>query len=92
MAKPGLAKVEEAKADGTWQTPRSRPRNVRVPEPLRMALAENTRAKANFEAMATSYRDSYSAWVAAAKTNATRRKRVAEALEKLERNEKLGLK
>ena len=46
----------------------------------------------NFQRMARSYRDQFVDWVANAKTESTRRKRVLETLEKLERNEKLGLK
>jgi len=92
MAEAGLRRVEEAKENGSWEAPREKARNVPVPASLLEELAENPRAKENFEALARSYRDDFSAWIAAAKTDATRRARIAEALEKLERNEKLGLK
>jgi uncharacterized protein YdeI (YjbR/CyaY-like superfamily) len=92
MTDAGLRQIAEAKNSGIWYAPESRPKNVPVPESLREALDRNRKAKENFEAMAASYRDSFAAWVAAAKTETTRRKRVMEAVGKLERSEKLGLR
>jgi uncharacterized protein YdeI (YjbR/CyaY-like superfamily) len=92
MMEAGLLQVRDAKRRGTWSSPESRPRNLQVPSFLSDALATNPRAAMNFQRMARSYRDQFVAWVANAKTESTRRKRVLETLEKLERNEKLGLK
>ncbi len=92
MTEAGLRQVGEAISNGAWQAPKSRLRDVPVPHSLDAALTQNPKARANFERMARSYRDDFSAWVAAAKTDATVRKRVAEAVKKLERKEKLGLR
>ena len=92
MNEAGLHQVDDAISSGAWQAPKSKLRNVQVPKSLGVALAQNPKAKANFEGMAGSYRDDFSAWVAAAKSDATIQKRVTEAVAKLERNEKLGLK
>lgn len=92
MAKAGLDAVAKAKARSTWFSPKSKPKDVPVPAALRRALRLNPKAAENFRAMAPSHRDGFSAWVSAAKTEATQKRRVDEAMEKLERNEKLGLK
>ena len=65
-----------------------------LPEPGELAesLEGNTRARQNFEAMAPGYRKQYIGWIAAAKRPETRRKRIAEAMQRLERNEKTGMK
>ncbi len=59
---------------------------------LEKALRANPRARENFEKLAPSYRRIYVLWIATAKREETKQKRIAEALEKLERGEKLGLK
>jgi uncharacterized protein YdeI (YjbR/CyaY-like superfamily) len=46
----------------------------------------------NFNKLAESYKRSFVAWIDSAKKEETRRKRLAEAIELLERNQKLGLK
>jgi uncharacterized protein YdeI (YjbR/CyaY-like superfamily) len=92
MTEAGLLRVRDAEKRGTWSAPESRSRNLQIPSFLSDALATNPRAAMNFQRMAGSYRDQFVAWVASAKTEATRRKRVLETLERLERNEKLGLK
>jgi uncharacterized protein YdeI (YjbR/CyaY-like superfamily) len=65
---------------------------VRLPPELERALRKNRNAWRNFLALAPSYRRDYVLWLANAKRPETKRKRLAEALERLERNEKLGMK
>jgi uncharacterized protein YdeI (YjbR/CyaY-like superfamily) len=55
-------------------------------------LRSRSRAWRNFEALAPGYRKQYVAWINAAKRPATRRKRLAEALELLTAGRKLGMK
>jgi hypothetical protein len=59
------------------------PRTVRVPPELRAALAADARARANFAGMPPSHRARYAAYVAEAKQRETRRRRAAQALERL---------
>jgi uncharacterized protein YdeI (YjbR/CyaY-like superfamily) len=63
-----------------------------VPDVLADALARNAKARAYFEQLAPSYRRLYIGWITAAKTDATRQRRVREAVQKMAAGEKLGLK
>ena len=57
------------------------PREVEVPEALAAALAADPQAKASFEGMAFTHRKEYARWVAEAKQQETRQRRVQQALE-----------
>jgi hypothetical protein len=59
------------------------PREVDVPEALADALANAADAKAAFEALSFTHRKEYARWVAEAKREETRERRVAKALERL---------
>jgi uncharacterized protein YdeI (YjbR/CyaY-like superfamily) len=63
-----------------------------VPSYIEEALRANGVAWTNFSRFAPSYRRLYIRWIEAAKREETRRKRLAEAVSLLERNQKLGLK
>jgi uncharacterized protein YdeI (YjbR/CyaY-like superfamily) len=73
-------------------TPAPRPAAPRVPAYLRRALRTDPRAWKSFNALAPSYRRLYVGWIDSAKREQTRRRRLAHAIEKLARGEKLGLK
>jgi Bacteriocin-protection, YdeI or OmpD-Associated/Domain of unknown function (DUF1905) len=57
------------------------PREVEVPEALAAALAADPQAKASFEDMAFTHRKEYARWIAEAKQQETRQRRVERALE-----------
>ena len=57
------------------------PREVEVPEALAAALAADPQAKASFEHMAFSHRKEYARWIAEARQEETRQRRVQQALE-----------
>jgi uncharacterized protein YdeI (YjbR/CyaY-like superfamily) len=57
-----------------------------------LALKKNTKAAKNFNALAPSYKKHYIGWIAVAKKDETRKKRIKEAIELLNNNQKLGLK
>ena len=59
------------------------PREVEVPEALAAALGTDGAAKAAFDALSFTHRKEYARWVAEAKREETRDRRVAKALEKL---------
>jgi hypothetical protein len=63
---------------------------VDVPPSLQRALDRDRSAEANFARFTASQRLAYSRWVAAAKQEATRDRRVGAAVEKIRRGEKLN--
>ncbi len=65
------------------------PREVEVPRELRDALAGDAVATAAFEGLAYTYRKEYARWIADAKREETRQRRLDKTLEKLRRGEKL---
>jgi HEAT repeat protein len=59
------------------------PREVDVPEPLATALANDAKALAAFETLSYTHRKEYARWVAEAKRDETRQRRVDQALRML---------
>ncbi len=93
MSPPGMALVREARQSGEWDRVRKPgPRWVEESRELAEALLDHPRAAAHFRALAPSYRRHYNLWVSTAKKPRTRMRRVREAIQKLERGERLGLK
>lgn len=92
MTEVGLAKVQEAKKNGQWDKAAVRADVTQVPDALAKGLARNARARRNFERLAPSYRRRFIYWVASAKREETRTKRVREAVELLAQDKELGLK
>lgn len=92
MTEVGMAKIEEAKKNGEWFESHVRPKELVVPAFIEEALRKNRKAHENFNGLATGYRKLYVAWISSAKREETRKKRIAEAIGLLEKNEKLGLK
>jgi uncharacterized protein YdeI (YjbR/CyaY-like superfamily) len=77
MAAPGLAKIERAKADGSW----SRLDEVEalvIPDDLAQALSRHEGAAANFEAFPRSAKRGILEWIMQARRPETRAKRIAE--------------
>jgi hypothetical protein len=58
-------------------------RTVEVPDALAAALAGDAEAKQSFDALAYTHRKEFARWIAEAKKDDTRDRRVAEALEML---------
>jgi uncharacterized protein YdeI (YjbR/CyaY-like superfamily) len=57
------------------------PKPLTVPAALTAALKKNRKAQAGFDAMAPSHKREYAEWIADAKADETRARRVAQALE-----------
>ena len=66
-------KVSVQKADN--------PKVIEMPDYFSEKLAENSEAKAVFESKSDSFRKDYIIWISDAKTEATRQKRMEEAIE-----------
>ena len=91
MAAAGLAAIEAAKRDGSWENLDSVEQDPTVPPDLAAALARNPTAQRNFEGFAPSYRKQYLWWLQSAKRDATRQKRLAEIVRRCEEGVKPGI-
>jgi uncharacterized protein YdeI (YjbR/CyaY-like superfamily) len=87
MAPAGLAAVERAKANGSWDILDAAER-MEVPEDLAAALAARPPAAAEFAGFAPSARKMLLAWLAVARRPETRAKRAAEIAEAAARGER----
>ncbi|MBL8011202.1 MAG: YdeI/OmpD-associated family protein [Flavobacteriales bacterium] len=76
MTAAGLAKVEAAKADGSWHTLTSVDR-MEIPADLAKALARSKTAQEHFNAFPPGIRKNILYWVTSAKTAETRKKRIS---------------
>jgi uncharacterized protein YdeI (YjbR/CyaY-like superfamily) len=85
MAPAGAAKVAAAQADGSWSA-LDAVEALEVPDDLAAALAGYAAARTNFDAFPRSARRSILEWIAAAKTPATRAKRIEETARLAEEN------
>lgn len=92
MTEAGLAMVREAKKNGEWFKDASIKKEFTVPPFMLKALATNKKALDNFNKLASSYKRQYVGWVASAKREETRKRRLEETILLLEKNEKLGMK
>lgn len=77
MHPAGLSKVEQAKADGTWNS-LDGVEELQVPPDLYKALAANPNAAANFESFPRSVKRGILEWILVAKKAETRAKRIDE--------------
>lgn len=92
MAPAGLRTIEAARASGAWQQPVSGPSEVTMPAEFDERLKKSDKAATFFASLAPSYRREYVAWVASAKRAETRQRRLDEAIDRLERGLKLGMR
>ncbi len=77
MAQAGLAKINEAKTDGSWYA-LDKIEQLEVPSDLQKALGGYANAGANFEAFPKSVKRGILEWIANAKRPQTRAKRIEE--------------
>jgi uncharacterized protein YdeI (YjbR/CyaY-like superfamily) len=92
MTEAGLAKIEEAKKNGEWFKIAPIRKELAIPPYIIETLAKNKKAIYNFNNLAKSYKRQYIGWITSAKRKENRRKRLAEVIKLLEKNEKLGMK
>jgi len=91
MTPIGLAKIREAKANGEWDKASQREDTSIVPADLKRALRANQQAQKNFETVSPSQKRMFIYWVTSAKTDATRQRRIAKAVQMLRDKEKIGI-
>lgn len=87
MTEHGLKQVELAKADGRWQRAYAGSREMVVPEDLRAAIAAVPEAQAAFERLSSQNRFAILHRLSQLKTEAGRKKRMAEYVAMLGRGE-----
>lgn len=92
MAKTGLEKVKAAKANGSWDKRSGSEQPFEMPVELAGGLDKNTNAKDFFDSLSPSFQKQYIGWIASAKKEETKQRRVSEAVSLLERKQKLGMK
>ena len=91
MMPAGLEKVKEAKKQGFWDMAYTNLVKERLPSDLKKALIMNKTAWYNFQHFANSYRNMYIGWVKNAKTEETRKKKIAEVVKRSLYNKKPGV-
>lgn len=87
MTDAGRAAVEAAKADGRWEAAYEGPAKAKVPQDLIDAVAANPDAKAMFDVLTSQNRFAIINRLGSIKTDATRKRRIAEYVEMLARQE-----
>jgi uncharacterized protein YdeI (YjbR/CyaY-like superfamily) len=88
MTEAGLAKFQ----NGLRQGPPPARREITLSPEFAERLHSNPAAHGYFLRLAPSHRRQYIGWIMSAKKEETRRRRLEEAISRLERGEKLGLK
>jgi uncharacterized protein YdeI (YjbR/CyaY-like superfamily) len=89
LADAGRRRVEEARADGSWDRYASA-EALELPSDLAAALAQNVEAERNFAAFSAAGKRAVLRWLIDAKKPETRAKRIAETVQQAARNERAG--
>ena len=92
MTEFGLVKIETAKKSGNWAKAERSDISFDPPPEFEQALAQNKKAKEHFVKLAPTYQKHYIGWIASAKRQETKQKRIKESISLLEKGKKLGLK
>ena len=95
MTSAGLAKIELAKKNGSWNTLNAsdlHADNNSMPEELRKTFNKNKRAMENFLAFPPGYRKQFLFWIASAKRPETKAARIQQTVLMAAANKKPGVK
>ena len=88
MTEAGLAKIEQAKANGEWYRELSDDEGPIVLPDLTEAFKTNRKAKKNFESFPPSLQQQFIYWITSAKRPETRARRIQETIALAEHNER----
>lgn len=91
MTNAGLVLIEEAKKNGKWQNAYISKKLFEMPRSLEDALKKDKTAWENFNNFAPSYKNNYIHWVASAKREETKEKRIIEVVKRAALNQKPGM-
>ncbi|RAJ12636.1 YdeI/OmpD-associated family protein [Arenibacter echinorum] len=87
MHSSGVAKIKEAKVDGSWNAMDDVENGV-IPEDLQLAFDVEPTAYVNYQGFAVSYRKSYLYWLYQAKREETRQNRIRDIISLCKKNKK----
>ena len=90
MMPAGMKAIEVAKANGSWTT-LDAVDTLEVPKDLAKALAMDRTAKKHFDAFPASARKYILYWISSARTEGTRAKRIAQAVDLAAQNIRAGM-
>lgn len=90
MTEAGLVKVNFSIPNPSDRRPK--PEDLALSEPVLQVLMANPKAWENYNRLPPTYRKQYMRWINSAKRTETQLRRAQEAVELLERGEKLGLR
>jgi uncharacterized protein YdeI (YjbR/CyaY-like superfamily) len=94
MAAPGLAKIEAAKRNGSWNKLNDIDRigrTAEIPDDLRAALATDPVANEKWERLAPSHKKLWAWWILSAKKPETRTRRIGETLKRVAAGRRPGM-
>jgi len=94
MTPAGLAKIEQAKKDGSWNILNAsnfHTDNNLLPDDLQKAISKNKKALENFNAFSAGYRRQFLFWIDSAKRSETRMARIKQTVLMAAANKKPGL-
>jgi uncharacterized protein YdeI (YjbR/CyaY-like superfamily) len=94
VTRTGLAKIEQAKKDGSWDLLNAtnyHTENNSLPDDLQRALSKNKIAFQNFNAFPPGYRSRFLFWIDSAKRPETRTARINQTVFMAEANKKPGI-
>lgn len=89
MTETGLAKIEAAKKDGSWNTLDASD-NLEIPTDLAKEFRANKAAAENFEAFPASVKRGILYWITSAKRDETRKNRVEKTVRMAAKNKRAG--
>ena len=95
MTDAGLAKIKQAKKDGSWDKLTSSDSHVdsnSLPKELLSALSKNKKALDNFKNFAPGYRKRFLFWIDSAKQKETKEARIKQTVRMALANKKPGVK
>ena len=91
MTEAGLAKIEEAKSNGYWDSAYTNKEIEELPLDLKKALILDKDAWYHFQRFANSYRNNYIGWVNMAESEETRKRRISEVVKRSSMNKEPGM-
>jgi uncharacterized protein YdeI (YjbR/CyaY-like superfamily) len=92
MTAAGKRAIAEARQNGNWDNPVTAPGPLPMPPEFDARLKPDSKARRFFESLAPSCRRQYVDWVASAKRDDTRQRRIEEAIGLLRKGKKLGMR
>lgn len=92
MTAAGEQAVQRARENGSWDRPVAPSGPLPMPPEFEARLKRSKKARTFFESLAPSYRRQYVDWVASAKREDTRKRRINAAIDLLGHGKKLGMR